>query len=152
MSRLPQWIQAVGRLFVLFGHIGVSSARFLFKSIPVFLYNLVMHELLWKWWLGYGERPLRVLAAVAVILVATWLLYWQIGAFVLDSETIPQTIGRSTWHNALYYSLASFSALGYGSWVSEPVGWVKWAGAVQPLFGITSAVALSIALTQRISR
>jgi hypothetical protein len=33
------------------------------------------HGLVWRWWFGYGERPLRVLVVAALALVATWLLY-----------------------------------------------------------------------------
>lgn len=60
--------------------------------------------------------------------------------------------GQLPWDTALYYSLVSFSALGYGSWIPQPAGWVKWVGAAQPIVGITSFVALSISLTQRVSR
>ena len=72
--------------------------------------------------------------------------------FVIDSGPESTCIGRLPWDNALYFSLVSFSALGYGSWAPEPVGWAKWVGAAQPIVGITSVVALSISLTQRVNR
>lgn len=109
-------------------------------------------QLVWRGWLGYGERYFNVLATVAVILVLTWLLYWQAGIFVLDQSVSPPQIGRPPWQDALYYSLVSFSALGYGSWSPQPTGWSQWVGAVQPFFGIISVVALSINLTQRMRR
>jgi hypothetical protein len=37
--------------------------------------------------------------------------------------------------NAIYYSIASLSALGYGSWVPAPVGWVKYAGLAEAILG-----------------
>ena len=89
---------------------------------------------------------------VAVFLVGTWLSYWKLGTFVNECGTRSTSIGQLTWDSALYFSLVSFSALGYGSWVPEPVGWAKWVGAVQPIVGITSVVALSVSVTQRISR
>jgi len=152
VSRVLRWVQRIVRLFVFISDVTLRTARFLFLAIPLVSYNLVMQELVWRWWLGYGERPFRVLSVVALILVLTWLLYWQVGTFVLDSpEGIPRT-GHATWEDALYYSLVSFSALGYGNWAPQPTGWAQWVGAVQPFFGIISAVALSINLTQRISR
>ena len=85
-------------------------------------------------------------------MVGVWLSYWRLGTFVIDSAPEITCIGRLSWDNALYFSLVSFSALGYGSWIPEPVGWAKWVGAAQPIIGITSFVALSISLTQRVSR
>ena len=85
-------------------------------------------------------------------MVGVWLSYWQLGAFVIDAGPESICIGRISVDNALYFSLVSFSALGYGSWAPEPVGWAKWVGAAQPIVGITSVVALSISLTQRVNR
>ena len=114
--------------------------------------NRILHRLIWRWWFGYGERPFRVIVTVAVLLVVTWLCYWQLGSFVLDEQTSPPSVGRVSWDEALYYSLISFSALGYGGWVAEPTGWAQWVGAVQPFVGIISVIALSISLTQRQTR
>ena len=117
---------------------------------PVDLIRIwILTGLIWRWWLGYGEKPIRVIISVVVILLATWLCYWQLGSFVLAPNCSPPCIGRPTWDAALYYSLISFSALGYGGWAPEPTGWAQWLGAFQPFVGIVSAVALSITLTQR---
>ena len=89
---------------------------------------------------------------MSVFLVGTWLSYWKLGTFVIECGTGSTSTSQLPWDSALYFSLVSFSALGYGSWIPEPVGWAKWVGAAQPIVGITSVVALSISLTQRISR
>ena len=102
--------------------------------------------------MGYGERAERVLGVVVLILIVTSVLYWQFGTFDLDPKPVVVESGSPSWDDALYYSLISFTALGYGSWAPEPLGWAKWLGAVQPFIGIISAVALSINLTQRVSR
>lgn len=114
------------------------------------IHNWILTGLILRFWFGYGERPGRVIISVVVILLATWICYWQLGNFVLDQHSSSPSIGRPTWDAALYYSLISFSALGYGSWVPEPTGWAQWVGAVQPFVGVVSAVALSITLTQRL--
>jgi len=152
VRRLSSWRRTISRPFILIWRAVASVTTFLFKGIPIFLYGLVFQELIWRWWLGYGEKPGRVLIVVFLILVVTSVLYWQFGIFLLDSPHGPQQTGHPSWQNALYYSLVSFSALGYGNWAPQPVEWAKWVGAVQPFFGIISAVALSINLTQRISR
>ena len=128
----------IGRFFNLLGHGTVQ--------IPGFIWR----KLFWEWWLGYGERPIRVLIVALFILGTTWVLYWRIGTFVLDSGEA--TTGQPTWQNALYYSLASFTALGYGSWVPQPVGWAQWVGTAESFLGIFSVVFFSITLTLRITR
>lgn len=132
--------------------VATNAARFLPKAAWRLLRGIILEELIWRRWLGYGERPFNVLAVIGLILVITWLLYWQVGTFKLDPVNDPLEIGQPSYQDALYYSLVSFSALGYGSWALEPTGWAKWVGAVQPFFGIISAVALSINLTQRMGR
>ena len=110
--------------------------------------SFVWRTVFWEWWLGYGEQPIRVLFVSIVVLGATWLLYWKCGNFVLDDGKI----GSPTWQDALYHSLISFTALGYGSWATEPVGWTLWLGAAESFVGIFSVVFFSITLTLRITR
>ena len=131
---------------------GLGTVRYLSITSLRFLRYIFWSQLVWRWWLGYGERPERVVLTVAVFLAGTWLSYWQLGTFVIDAGSGATCVGRLPWDSALYFSLVSFSALGYGSWIPEPVGWAKWVGSAQPIIGITSFVALSISLTQRISR
>lgn len=152
MRRLSSWRRTISRPFILIWRTIASAATFLFKGLPIFLYGLVFQELIWRWWLGYGERAGRVLGVVVLILIVTSVLYWQFGTFDLDPRPVVVESGSPSWDAAFYYSRISFSALGYGSWAPEPLGWAKWLGAVQPFIGIISAVALSINLTQRISR
>jgi hypothetical protein len=152
VGTFSRWLSTVRRFLAFLWVVAVLIVRFLIIVLSQVIYVLVLQELVWRWWLGYGERPFRVLFVIVLVLLSTWLLYWQFGNFILDPGTTPPIIGQSTWQDALYYSLVSFFALGYGGWVSEPVGWAKWVGAVQPFIGIISTIALSIALTQRITR
>lgn len=154
--RLWIWIQGILRTFRLFVAATLRALRLVLwyegaRRGWLFL-RFVFEVLILGWWLGYGERPLRVLTVVGLILVVTWLLYWFAGTFVLDAPRYSYITGRPSYQEALYYSLISFSALGYGSWALEPTGWARWVGAVQPFFGIVSAVALSISITQRMGR
>lgn len=156
MSRLIRWAKATVRFWLRLGilvyRIASGTAAFLPNAVWRMIRGLILEELVWRRRLGYGERPFNVLLVIALALLATWLLYWQVGTFVLDSSVSPPETGNPTWQGALYFSLASLTALGYGSWVSEPLGWVQWVAAVEPFVGIISAVALSVTLTQRMNR
>lgn len=106
----------------------------------------------WRLGLGFGEYPYRILWFAPVLFTATWLAYWQLGTFETEASNATTTFGRASWDEALYYCFASFTALGYGQWSPVPVGWVKWAGAVQPFFGIFFALMLSISVARLFAR
>lgn len=98
----------------------------------------------WRLVLGFGEYPYRILWFAPVLFVGTWIAYWHLGTF--------EGVGRASWHDALYYCFASFTALGYGQWSPTPTGWAKWVGAVQPFFGIFFALMLSVSVSRLFAR
>ncbi|MFC1944862.1 pentapeptide repeat-containing protein [Chloroflexota bacterium] len=90
---------------------------------------------------GYGERPTRALmAAIAVILVMAGI-YGAWGSFASNSFT-----------DCLCYSAASFTALGYGIWASQPEGWAVWMGAVEGFVGVTIIALFLVALAGKLVR
>ena len=141
MGHPLRWAVAVFRK----SHLAIRASLRLLRLV-------LWYEAVRRWWLGYGERPLQVVAVPVAIVGITTVLYWQLGTFLINTDTTPPLTGNPTWQSALYFSLASISALGYGNWVPEPLGWALWAGSVEPFFGIISAVALSVTRTQRMNR
>ena len=105
-------------------------------------------ELVLRLYLGYGERPDRVLLVAMVVLIGSTIGYWRAGTFVLDPQSSPLVAGHPQFEDALYFSLVSFVALGYGNWVLQPVGWSQWLGAVESVLGIFSVVFFSITFAQ----
>lgn len=131
------------------------ARRLRFAQFPFRVIRKAVSSLLWlayKWWFGYGEQPARLLIIFTIVFVVIWMLYWQFGSFASSPEGEVLRFGRTTLKEALYYSLVSFTALGYGGWVTEPTGWAKWVGAVQPFFGIITAVVLSLSISQVLRR
>ena len=125
------------------GRIALLSARI------VYLAGLVTAFQVWRFGLGFGEYPYRVLWFIPVFFLATWAAYWQLGTFeVAATDASAAVRGRASWDEALYYCFASFTALGYGGWSPVPVGWAKWAGAIQPFFGVFFALILSISVAR----
>ena len=108
--------------------------------------------LIWGWVLGHGVYPSRILSTITILFITIWICYWQFGTFVIESANSHSGAGRPSWHDALYYSFISFTALGYGEWAPKPTGWAKWLGAIQPMLGIFTAIILSIILTRRLGR
>jgi len=140
--------RSVLRLNLFLWSVSVSSIVSLIHA----LYLFFVQWLVVKFWLGHGERPGRVLLVALVIIVGTTVAYWLAGTFVVDAATSPSATGHPEFSDAIYYSLVSFVALGYGSWALQPLGWAQWAGAAESVLGIFSVVFFSITFAQRITR
>jgi len=74
---------------------------------------------------GYGERWERILIWIAVVVFGLATAYHFWGSF-----------SSSSFWDTLYYSAASFTALGYGRWAPQPTGWAKGMGAAEAIIGV----------------
>ena len=89
---------------------------------------------------GYGERPLRVLASAMAAFLSLTAIYWLLGGLTLSYS--------------LYFSAISFTALGYGNWVKDVdiTGWMQGVGAFESFIGILMIVLFSITFTRKMTR
>ena len=103
------------------------------------------HLKLWSWVLrilcGYGEKPERVVISAATIVFGLAIAYFLWGSF---SST-------SFW-DTLYYSVASFTALGYGQWAPQPTGWAKGVGAAEAVIGVSMIALFLVTFTRKLTR
>ena len=90
---------------------------------------------------GYGERPLRVVVSAGVVVFSLALIYFAIG-----------TLAPNTFLNNLYYSAASFTTLGYGSWAPEPTGWIKGLGVFEAFIGVFMMALFLITFVRKMTR
>ncbi|SFS10806.1 Pentapeptide repeat-containing protein [Halomicrobium zhouii] len=120
-----------------------------------------------RWITGYGMSPWRVLATAAVIIVASALLYPLTGGLVEtvsggggepesitwsieDPETAPQFVLVEAFYKSLYFSIVTFTTLGYGD--VRPVGnFARGLAGVEALLGQLLVAVLVFVLTRRIS-
>ena len=86
---------------------------------------------------GYGEKPFRVVASAAVVVFSMAAIY---------------SISALSFPSALYYSASSFTALGYGLWVSAPEGWVKALGAAEAFAGVFVMALFLITFIRKMTR
>ena len=73
---------------------------------------LLPELILGRWLFGYGERPVRVLAASGAIILLCALFYASPLA-ELSCRTDPVSLQRSTM-DGLYFSITTFATLGFG--------------------------------------
>ncbi|MFC1944861.1 ion channel [Chloroflexota bacterium] len=91
---------------------------------------------------GYGERPFRVVLSAMVIIFGLAGIYTALGNFASDS-----------FLGYLYYSVVSFTALGYGSWIQqEPQSWAKGVGAAESAIGVFMMALFLITFTRKMAR
>jgi hypothetical protein len=100
---------------------------------------------LWSWVLrilcGYGEKPERVAISAAVVIFGLAAAYCLWGSF-----------SSSAFADTLYYSVASFTALGYGQWAPQPTGWAKGVGAAEAVLGVSMMALFLVTFTRKMIR
>ena len=97
---------------------------------------------LWSWVMrllcGYGERYGNVVVAALVIIFGLAVVYG---------------FGGLNLAYAIYFSAVSFTALGYGSWVSiTPEGWVRALGAAESFLGVFMMALFLVTFVRKMTR
>ncbi|GAI59594.1 unnamed protein product, partial [marine sediment metagenome] len=90
---------------------------------------------------GYGERLKRILVWIFVIVFGLAAAYYFWGSF-----------GTSSFGDTLYYSVASFTALGYGKWAPQPTGWAKGMGAAEAFIGVFMMALFLVTFVRKMTR
>lgn len=115
-----------------------------------------------RWLTGYGHNPWRVLGASLLVIVTCGVLYPLTGGVqeVQAERAITYTLDEPTeapnwWivtvvFKSLYFSVATFSTLGYGDF--QPVGrWARALAGSEALFGSLLMALLVVVLSRRIT-
>jgi hypothetical protein len=96
---------------------------------------------MWSWVImllcGYGERYGNVVVAALVIIFGLAIAY---------------RFGGIDIRHSIYFSLVSFTALGYGSWMPEPAGWIKALGAFESFVGVFMMALFLITFVRKMTR
>lgn len=122
------------------------AGKFHFREMEVkrkaLQWRIKPHLELWYWTLrllcGYGERPLSVVISAVTVVLVMAIGIWAASAL--------------TFLDSLYYSAVSFTALGYGLWVSAPEGWVKALGATEAFIGVFMIALFLITFVRKMTR
>ena len=90
---------------------------------------------------GYGERWQRIFIWIAVVIFGLATAYYFLGSF-----------SSSSFLDTLYYSATSFTALGYGKWAPQPIGWAKGMGAAEAVIGVFMMALLLVTFVRKWTR
>ena len=90
---------------------------------------------------GYGEKWWNILLWMIAVIFGFAAAYYFRGSF-----------SSSSFLDTLYYSAASFTALGYGNWAPEPTGWAKYVGAIEAFMGVSMMALLLVTFVRKWTR
>ena len=112
------------------------------RNLVIFLW-LISHEVLF----GYGERPIRVVVTAFLVVFVFAIVYFLHALSQLSDPSVAQVLVRS-WE-AFYFSLVSFTTLGYGSWVHHPDNWLRHLGGIQSFVGLFMTALFLVTFTRK---
>ena len=104
---------------------------------------LITHELLF----GYGERPIRVVLAASVIILGFALVFFLFPISNLSTAGPIELSARLL--DSLYFSLVSFTTLGYGGWVNHPDNWLRYLGGFESFIGLFLSAIFLVTFTRK---
>ena len=96
---------------------------------------------------GYGERPIRVLVASALIIVGCAFVYSQPGALVFRDGVF-----KPSFLQGLYFSTITFTTLGYGDLYPSVDGFYRQVAMVEAVAGGCLMALFVVCLAKRFSR
>lgn len=119
----------------------------------------ILSSLIWAF-CGYGERPRNTLVCIGVSIVL-WALLYLITGFKMDQDILclseliasnaPMTAIIKAFGHSLFFSITTFSTVGYGNYV--PAGSISLiASGVQMLVGVSLTALWTGCIFRKITR
>ena len=110
-----------------------------FRLLPEFIFGRLLF--------GYGERPVRVLVASAIIILFFAVLFSADGALsVREAQNEPGFL------QGLYFSTITFTTLGYGDLYPSAEGFWRQLAMIEALTGGCLMALFIVCLAKRFSR
>ena len=120
-----------------------------FKKMLRLIYSVrLLPELIFgRMLFGYGERPIRVLIASALIIVLCAFFYSQPGAIIHRDGAIEHSFSQG-----LYFSTITFTTLGYGDLYPAAAGITRIVAMAEAVSGASLIALFVVCLAKRFSR
>jgi hypothetical protein len=101
---------------------------------------------------GFGERPQRTVAASLAVIVFSALVYPAVGGLKIADRTVTYAAdGLAAFLDSLYFSVVTFTTLGYGDFLAV-TGLGRLVAGVEALSGAFLVALFVFSLGRRVSR
>ena len=120
-----------------------------FKKFTRMLWSLrLLPELIFgRLLFGYGERPVRILVASAIIIVLCAFFYSRSGLLLWHGQPAEQSFPQG-----LYFSTITFTTLGYGDLHPAADGYCRLVAMIEAIAGASLMALFVVCLAKRFSR
>ena len=92
-----------------------------------------LERLLVDWTCGYGEQWWKVIPAALVVIGIFSLFYLSSGAIIFSQGNEAMRLRGPL--DALYFSVVTFTTLGYGDWHPDPNHWIRYVAMTEAFTG-----------------
>lgn len=101
---------------------------------------------------GYGERPLRAIRTGLGVVFGLAFLYWRVGHIFPSPELFNEPNHTLTFWDALYFSVVTFTTLGFGDWCPDPSHWIRYVVAAEAFIGAFLMALFIVTFARRMMR
>lgn len=122
------------------------------KQLPWYSHKRWFEYILLDGLCGYGERPLRAIRTGLGVLFGLALLYWKVGHIYPSPELFKEPDHALTFWDSLYFSVVTFTTLGFGDWRPDPSHWIRYVVMSEAFIGAFLMALFIVTFARRMMR